>query len=121
MESVLGSAVFLILPGLLVAGMMYGLVAYGFLQPDWVRWLTSGFPNIGFLLGMIVVIWFFDYVLSVVAAIAQRRPEYLLYGILFPVLRVLDAIAFLEAIPKAYLTTSNGRWISPTRRTNAAP
>jgi MFS family permease len=36
-----------------------------------------------------------DYVLTVAAALASRQPRYLLAGVLFPLLRVVDAVAVL--------------------------
>jgi poly-beta-1,6-N-acetyl-D-glucosamine synthase len=57
-----------------------------------------------------------DYAMTILAAIVERRPRLLLYGLLFPVLRVVDAAVGISAIPMAWLARSTGRWKSPARR-----
>ncbi len=57
-----------------------------------------------------------DYVLTVFAAAVQRRPQYLLLGIGFLPLRVVDACAALYTMPLAWTRSSTGAWRSPTRR-----
>ena len=56
-----------------------------------------------------------DYALTVAVALLDRRPRLLVYGFLFPVLRIVDAAIEIYAIPMAWLSRSNGRWKSPTR------
>jgi hypothetical protein len=58
-----------------------------------------------------------DYAMTILAAAVERRPKLLLYGLAFPVLRVVDAAISLTAIPLAWLARSSGRWKSPARRT----
>jgi hypothetical protein len=41
-----------------------------------------------------------DYLLTVAAAVAARQPRYLLAGLLFPLLRIVDAVAVLGASPR---------------------
>jgi cellulose synthase/poly-beta-1,6-N-acetylglucosamine synthase-like glycosyltransferase len=57
-----------------------------------------------------------DYLLTILTAIAMRRPVLLLYGLGFLVLRFVDATAVLGTIPQAWRSRSDGRWTSPTRR-----
>jgi cellulose synthase/poly-beta-1,6-N-acetylglucosamine synthase-like glycosyltransferase len=61
-----------------------------------------------------------DYAMTILAAAVERQPRLLLYGLAFPVLRVIDAAIGISAIPLAWLARSTGRWKSPARRT-AAP
>ncbi|MDA3645353.1 glycosyltransferase family 2 protein [Saccharopolyspora indica] len=56
-----------------------------------------------------------DLLLTCVVALLHRQPRYLLVGLLFLPLRVLDAAIALYAIPGAWLTKSSGRWRSPAR------
>ena len=57
-----------------------------------------------------------DYSLTVLAAIIRRRPEYLVLGLGFLAMRVVDAAAALFTLPLAWTRTSSGRWVSPARR-----
>ncbi|MBV9011549.1 MAG: glycosyltransferase family 2 protein [Pseudonocardiales bacterium] len=57
-----------------------------------------------------------DLVLSCVVALIERRLRFLVLGVFFPFLRVLDAAVALYVFPRAWLS-STGRWTSPVRRT----
>jgi cellulose synthase/poly-beta-1,6-N-acetylglucosamine synthase-like glycosyltransferase len=57
-----------------------------------------------------------DYAMTCVIAIAQRRPMMLVLGLASLPFRMLDAWIGLTTAPKAWFTTSNGQWTSPTRR-----
>ncbi|MGH3328311.1 MAG: glycosyltransferase [Streptomycetales bacterium] len=57
-----------------------------------------------------------DYILTCVMAAVRRRPRYLLLGLGFPVLRVVDAALALWTLPLAWVTRSSGAWRSPARR-----
>lgn len=68
------------------------------------------------LLTLAMVVFLPDYALTVAVAVAERRPRYLLVGLLFIPMRVTDAVIALGALPRAWLTRSTGTWTSPTRR-----
>ena len=57
-----------------------------------------------------------DYCLTVLAAIIRRRPQYLMLGLGFLAMRVVDAGTALYTLPLAWARRSSGRWVSPTRR-----
>lgn len=57
-----------------------------------------------------------DYVLTVFTAAVTRRPRYLLIGVFFPLLRMLDAALCLRALIDAFRRGGDGRWRSPARR-----
>ncbi len=57
-----------------------------------------------------------DYVMTILAAALERQPRLLLYGFLFPLLRVVDAVIGISAIPLAWFARSTGKWKSPVRR-----
>lgn len=111
-ESVVGSLVFLLMPILLVLVMLFAYLPLkeliAFEMYEWI--------NLNMILLSLFAIWFFDYTLSIIAAIGQKRKEYLIFGPFFIFLKFVDAVAFLFAIPKAFFTKSNGKWVSPTRR-----
>jgi len=60
-----------------------------------------------------------DYAMTVVTAIALRRPRYLLLGLLFVPMRVVDGMAIMASIPRAWTQKSTGTWVSPERRSNS--
>jgi cellulose synthase/poly-beta-1,6-N-acetylglucosamine synthase-like glycosyltransferase len=64
------------------------------------------------LLGVLIP----DFILSIVAAIALRRPSLLLMAPLFPLVRILDSVICLMVLPRAFSTVSSGVWASPLRR-----
>ncbi len=56
-----------------------------------------------------------DYLMTVVVALYEKKPVLLLNGFAFIVFRYIDALVFLYALPLAFFTKSDGRWISPKR------
>jgi poly-beta-1,6-N-acetyl-D-glucosamine synthase len=115
MELVTSSLLFLMLPLLLAV----------LITPDLVAG-TSSWPVFGevhaavashmTLTGVFFGICLPDFALTVVVAVLERRPRLLLFGLFFPVLRLLDAAIGLYAVPAAWLGGSSGRWTSPARR-----
>lgn len=75
-------------------------------------WLAGLLPPEVVLLGVFVP----DYLLSILAAVLLRRPAFLLFGLLFPLMRILDAAICLRQLPEAWRSTSTGVWKSPNRR-----
>lgn len=61
-----------------------------------------------------------DYALTVVVSLIKRRPLYLLVGLFFVPMRVVDGIAILYSLPKAWFVQSTGRWVSPERQATGA-
>lgn len=57
-----------------------------------------------------------DFMFSVLAAVVLRRPSYLALGLVFPLMRIVDAAICLVTLPKAWFAHSTGRWASPARR-----
>ncbi len=119
-EAVFGSIVFLFLPILAIAWLLpaIGMAIPSLASNEWLGdWYTL--THVTWLIpSLFVSVWTLDYIQTLVVAIGQRRPEYLLIGLAFPFLRFIDAIAFLYAIPRAFGKRSSGRWVSPTRRAN---
>jgi hypothetical protein len=62
-----------------------------------------------------------DYALTVLVAVLDRRPRLLLLGFFFPLLRIVDSMIGLTAIPAGWLVRSNGVWKSPARRAIDGP
>ena len=118
-ETVLSSLVFLLLPFILLFWLLPEILTG---IPSLAAWeelavwyeFVHAWP---LLMWLFLGIWVADYLLTILVAIVQRRPEYLALGFGFPLIRLLDAFAFIIAIPRAFSVTSTGRWVSPTRRT----
>jgi poly-beta-1,6-N-acetyl-D-glucosamine synthase len=64
---------------------------------------------------MVFGIYIVDYITTIIAAFIERKPLMLLYGLLFIFIRYIDALIYLYAIPKAFLSTYSGQWTSPKR------
>ncbi len=93
-----------------------GLIIFGGALPSWFLELATLFsgrrlPNL-FLYGVFLP----DYLLAIVAAFVMRRPQYLLVGLGSFLMRVVDSLSFIAAIPRAFFVKSSGQWTSPTRR-----
>ncbi|MHA7282926.1 glycosyltransferase family 2 protein [Arthrobacter sp. TMS2-4] len=81
--------------------------------PPVLEWLSEAIPLGAVLLGVLLP----DFLLSIFAAIVLKRPVYLLFGLLFPLMRMLDAGICLSQIPRAWLPDrTSGVWTSPRRR-----
>ncbi|RIJ69442.1 glycosyltransferase family 2 protein [Nakamurella silvestris] len=74
--------------------------------------IASALPPQVLLIGVLLP----DYLLTVVAAVITRRPAFLLFGLAFPLVRILDAAICLRRLPQALLGGSTGTWTSPSRR-----
>ncbi|MEG9248115.1 glycosyltransferase [Arthrobacter sp. Soc17.1.1.1] len=76
-------------------------------------WIVNALPLEAVLIGVLLP----DFLLSVLAAAVLKRPVYLVFGLLFPLVRMLDAAICLSQIPKAFVPAgSTGIWTSPRRR-----
>ncbi|QBI52031.1 glycosyltransferase [Streptomonospora litoralis] len=73
--------------------------------------VTAVLPLTTILIGLFVP----DYVLTCLLATVRRRPSYLVYGLFFLPMRVIDAYLTLRTLPQAWTAKSDGRWKSPTR------
>ncbi|GAB3440093.1 hypothetical protein GCM10027570_05230 [Streptomonospora sediminis] len=73
--------------------------------------VTAVLPLTTILVGLFVP----DYVLTCILATVRRRPSYLVYGLFFLPMRVIDAYLTLRTMPQAWTTKSDGRWQSPIR------
>lgn len=77
--------------------------------------VTAFLPLTAVLVGLFVP----DYMLTCLMAMVRRRPSYLVYGLFFFPIRIIDAFLALRTIPKAWTARSDGRWSSPVRAKQA--
>ena len=75
--------------------------------------LTGGAPLT--LNDIFVGIILFDYGLTIIAAIIERKPLLLFYGIGFVAIRFIDAFLLLYSLVLSFIVSSDGRWCSPAR------
>lgn len=65
---------------------------------------------------LLLSIFLVDYLLTIIAAIFERKPMLLFYGLFFFFLRYIDTVIFLYSIPVAFTWNSSGVWDSPSRK-----
>ena len=104
-ELVISSLLFLAAPVLLIVGL---LIASPSLP---LPLLDTDVTLVGFAATILLL----DYALTAVVAAYDRKPLLLVYGLGFFLLRYLDALLFLRAIPMTLTAKSDGRWESPRR------
>ena len=115
LELVTSSLLFLLLPLLLL------VLALPDLAADALSWPGFGEAHTVVASHVTLTAVFFgilvpDFALTCVVAVIDRQPRLLLFGVFFPLMRLVDAAIGLYAVPAAWLKSSNGRWKSPTRR-----
>ena len=107
-EMLVQSVVFVALPLVLVWFVMHGGEPLGL-----------GLPLVGELqltaLDLALGVFVADYALTAIVAVSDRKPILLVYGFGFILLRWVDSFLFLLTLPRAFLGTSDGRWVSPRR------
>ena len=106
-----------VLPVLLVSLVASAVVHTSAEPAHWVVWTSGLLTPANVALGLLLP----DYLLSVMAAVVKRRPMYLVYGLFFWAMRILDAAICLRVIPTAWLGKSTGVWVSPVRRSVSDP
>jgi poly-beta-1,6-N-acetyl-D-glucosamine synthase len=115
LELITSSTIFLLLP-LLIAVLVVPDLAHGTLHwPEFgdVHAVIAAHMKLSAVLFGVVLP---DYALTVLVAVLDRRPRLLLLGFFFPLLRIVDSVIGLTAIPAGWLVRSNGVWKSPARR-----
>ncbi len=110
-EMALYSAFILCLPLLILWFFMDGFEPVTL--PSWfiITWVDS-LTFMDILVGVFIM----DYILTAIAAVLERRPELLFYGLGFFVIRYIDAFMYLYTLPLAFAVKSTGAWTSPRRR-----
>lgn len=101
----------LILPALLTAGVVTLLDGAG-IGGDVPGRILAFDPVLGIVVGVLLP----DYVLTLLVAVVAKRPVYIVLGVVFPLLRVLDSWLCLRALALSFRKVPGGVWQSPTRR-----
>ncbi|WP_353987886.1 glycosyltransferase family 2 protein [Ruicaihuangia caeni] len=115
-EMLSGSVLLLLLPAFLVLwSAAWGVRTLG-LDPGGSAGDVAALPVGWVLLALFVA----DYLLTVVVAAITRDPRYLILGLAFPIVRVVDAVLCVRSLLGAAITRSDGIWESPRRRAGAS-
>jgi len=79
--------------------------------------VAETFPPAAVALGVLIP----DYLLTIFTVCVTRRPRYLLLGLGFPLMRIVDATLCMRSLAQALLSTNvpAGTWKSPVRRPSA--
>ena len=112
-ELIISSLMLVLLIPLLVGSILAALLQA--IAPDagsWTSWLAGLLPPQAVIVGVLLP----DYLLTIMAACVLRQPRYLLLGLGFPLMRILDAGVCLRVLPLAWTGRSSGVWVSPARR-----
>lgn len=88
------------------------LFAFHSFEPISVPFLASHLSMTDLFIGLFAM----DYLITVIAAVAEKRPIILFYGLGFLFLRYIDAFIYFYTIPLAIFVKSQGTWTSPKRR-----
>jgi poly-beta-1,6-N-acetyl-D-glucosamine synthase len=102
------SAFALVMPVLLILHVVAAIHVPAFSLVDMDLEMTSPVPLIALFLAV-------DYALTIVVSLLERRPSMLIYGLIFPLIRLLDAALFWRALLISFVAKSDGRWVSPQR------
>ena len=117
-ELLLSSLMLVLLIPVLIGSMLAtALLATAPDAASWSFWAAGVLTPRDVLIGVLLP----DYLLTVMAAVVLHRPRYLLLGLGFGLMRIVDAALCLRTLPMAWLARSSGVWISPTRRVGPAP
>lgn len=65
---------------------------------------------------LLMGIFAMDYLTTIIAAISEKKPVILFYGLGFFFLRYIDALIYFYTLPFAFIVKSQGVWTSPRRR-----
>jgi len=66
---------------------------------------------------LIISVCLYDYILTVIAVIYLKRYRYLVFGVLFPLMRIIEFWTFVKVFTSIMRhVPSNGKWKSPSRR-----
>jgi poly-beta-1,6-N-acetyl-D-glucosamine synthase len=115
LELIISSLLFLMLPLLLLVLVLPDVAAAVLVWPPFAEvhlMVVSHMKLSGILFGVVVP----DFALTCAVALLERRPGLLLIGPVFPLLRLVDSVIGLAAIPLAWFSSTSGRWKSPERR-----
>lgn len=106
----------LVIPAVLVSTVAAYLVALR-IDPGFGIAVSSILPAPLLIAGALLP----DFAMTIVAAIISRRIGFLLFGLAFPILRIIDAAIGLHRLGVALFSTSSGIWVSPARRAITVP
>lgn len=115
LEFITASSIFVILP------LLAAILAIPDLAPSVLHWVPMADVHAAVaahmnLSAIVLGVALPDYVMTFLVAVLHRRARLLLFGLFFPLVRMVDAAIALSALPAGWFARSNGTWKSPPRR-----
>lgn len=88
-----------------------------------IKFALNGFTDINIplvydhlkLSDVLIGVFVMDYISTIIAAILEKKPSLLIYGLFFFILRYIDGLIYLGSPIVAFTTKSSGTWKSPKR------
>ncbi|QXW01378.1 glycosyltransferase family 2 protein [Rhodococcus globerulus] len=112
-ELIISSVVLLLFVPLLVVSLAAAAAARWMpAPPEPLVEFANTLPPLYLVLGLLIP----DLILTVLAVVTMKRPRYLLYAPIFPLIRIVDSYLCLRSLAQSRAGGSSGRWTSPTRR-----
>lgn len=112
-ELVISASIFVMLLPLFIISLVASVLAELSLGGSGALWVSGILPAEILLLGILLP----DTLLTLVAALALRRPRLLLFIPVFPLMRIVDGAVCLAALVQTWTApASTGVWTSPVRR-----
>ena len=67
------------------------------------------------ILEILLSIFLFDYIMTIVIGMMGRKPQFIFYGLFFFIMHYITSLILISSIIPGFFGTSDGRWISPKR------
>lgn len=83
---------------------------------------TAFYQNFGLftnldLGGIFVAVFLYDYILTVVIGIINKKPQFIIYGLFFFFMHYVVSLILISSLIPGFFGKSAGRWVSPKRHT----
>lgn len=115
-ELMISSIVLLLfIPLLMVSLTAAAIVRWSDTPPDALVTFVQALPPQYLMLGLLIP----DLILTFLVVVTMRRPRYLVYAPIFPLMRIVDSYFCLRTLVDSRRGGSDGKWTSPTRRPTA--
>jgi len=115
-EAVVSAIGILLLPLLLLIWVLPLLTGGAIFDWQFFSSLHTFLTSYASLQEVFLTLFLADYLLTTLTATVQNRPQFFLYGAVALVMRFIDSVSLLYTLPKAFVTSSTGKWVSPARR-----
>ena len=115
-------SIFLLLLPLAIISLLIPILPFANEVLDGYRsfYQTFGFYKDLTLMDIFIFVFLFDYIMTVVIGLINKKPQFVFYGIFFFFMHYVTALILISSLIPGFLGSSKGRWSSPARRTEGA-